>query len=88
MKFTSQDHIDLAKYADSLNIEYMCTPFYPNAVSLLESIGVKRYKIASRSVDNLSLLKTIAETKKPVIMSVGGQSDYNIQTALDIQLTL
>jgi len=50
--------------------------FFPEAVDFLESINVKRYKIASRTCllkDPFSLetLKKKASTKKPVIVSMG-----------------
>ena len=39
----------LKKYADKQRIEFFCSVFYPEAVDHLESLGVKKYKIASRS---------------------------------------
>ena len=50
--------------------------FFPEAVDFLESINVKRYKIASRTCllnDPFSLdtLKAKAQTGKPVIISMG-----------------
>ena len=50
--------------------------FFPEAVDFLESINVKRYKIASRTClfkDPFALetLKKKASTKKPVIISMG-----------------
>ena len=39
----------LKKYADEQNIEFFCSAFYPEAVDHLELIGVKKYKIASRT---------------------------------------
>jgi sialic acid synthase SpsE len=66
----------IKNYADSIGIEFFCSVFYPEAVHFLESIGVKRYKIASRTCtlkDPLSLetLDAVNKTKKPVIVSMG-----------------
>ena len=66
----------LKKYADEQNIEFFCSAFYPEAVDHLESIGVKKYKIASRTCllkDKYSLetLEKVAKTRKPVIISMG-----------------
>ena len=66
----------LKKYADSQNIEFFCSVFYPEGVDYLESLGVKKYKIASRTCllnDNYSLetLENIAKTRKPIIISMG-----------------
>ena len=66
----------LKKYADEQNIEFFCSVFYPEGVDYLESLGVKKYKIASRTCllnDKYSLetLENIAKTGKPVIISMG-----------------
>ena len=66
----------LKKYADEQNIEFFCSVFYPEGVDYLESLGVKKYKIASRTCllnDNYSLetLENIAKTRKPIIISMG-----------------
>ena len=66
----------LKKYADEQNIEFFCSVFYPEGVDYLKSLGVKKYKIASRTCllnDKYSLetLENIAKTRKPVIISMG-----------------
>jgi N,N'-diacetyllegionaminate synthase len=62
--------------SDKNNIEFFCSVFYPEAVDFLESIGVKRYKIASRTCllkDPFALetLKAKAKTRKSIIISMG-----------------
>ena len=66
----------LKKYADEQNIEFFCSAFYPEGVDYLELLGVKKYKIASRTCllkDKYSLetLESVARTRKPVIISMG-----------------
>ena len=66
----------LKKYADDQNIEFFCSVFYPEAVDYLESLGVKKYKIASRTCllndkHSLETLESVARTRKPVIISMG-----------------
>jgi len=68
--------IKLKKFADSLGIEFFCSVFFPEAVDFLESLKIKRYKIASRTCllnDPYSkeTLEKIAKTRKPVIVSMG-----------------
>ena len=70
----------LKKFADKMKIEFFCSAFYPEAIDFLETINVKRYKIASRTCllkDPFSLetLKKKASTKKPVIISMGMGGD-------------
>ena len=66
----------LKKYADKQNIEFFCSVFYPEGVDYLESLGVKKYKIASRTCllndkHSLETLESVARTRKPVIISMG-----------------
>ena len=70
----------LKKISDDFDIEFFCSAFYPEAVDFLESIKVKRYKIASRTCllkDPFSLetLNSKSKTKKPVIISMGMGGD-------------
>jgi sialic acid synthase SpsE len=66
----------LKKFADKIKIDFFCSAFFPEAIDFLESINVKRYKVASRTCllkDPFALetLKKKASTKKPVIISMG-----------------
>jgi len=66
----------LKKLADKNNIEFFCSAFYPEAVDFLEILGVKRYKVASRTCllkDPFALetLRSKSNTKKPIIISMG-----------------
>lgn len=66
----------LKKIADNESIEFFCSAFYPEAVIFLESIGVQRYKVASRTCllkdpHSLETLKQKALTNKPIIISMG-----------------
>ena len=63
-------------FADQTGIEFFCSVFYPEAVNFLETLKVKKYKIASRTCllkdpYSLDTLVTKARTKKPVIISMG-----------------
>jgi sialic acid synthase SpsE len=53
------------------NIEFMASPFDEQRVEWLEEIGVKRYKLASRSIHDNYLIKKVAETKKETLVSLG-----------------
>ncbi len=72
----------IKKIADDEKIEFICSAFYPEAVTFLESLGVKRYKIASRTClmnDPFSkeTLFEKARTKKPMIVSMGMGGDID-----------
>ena len=66
----------LKNICDKVGIEFFCSAFYPEAVDYLEKLGVKRYKVASRTCllkDPYSreTLESKAKTKKPIIVSMG-----------------
>lgn len=61
----------LSQYCEELGIEFLSTPFDMPSVELLESIGVKRYKIGSGNLTDKPLLEAVAATGKPVILSCG-----------------
>lgn len=57
--------------AVELGVDFFSTPFDRESVEYLESIGTDLYKIASFDVVNCELLRQVAATGKPAIMSVG-----------------
>lgn len=64
-------HRELFRYAKSLGINIFSTPFDETAVDFLEKLNCPIYKIASFEMTNLNLIKKVAETKKPLIISTG-----------------
>ena len=70
--------------ADYCPIDWFASGFDDNAIELLEDIGVKRHKIASRSLTDWSLVNKIAKTNKPVIMSTGNHDTGAIKKAVEI----
>ena len=64
-------HNELFKYAKRLKIKIFSTPFSIEGVNFLESLGVQIYKISSFEMNDASLVKAVAKTKKPIILSTG-----------------
>ncbi|TSC59346.1 MAG: N-acetylneuraminate synthase [Parcubacteria group bacterium Gr01-1014_107] len=61
----------LQKLAHRLGIEFFSTPFDETSVDFLEKIRVPCYKIAAYESTDFILLRKVAKTIKPVIVSVG-----------------
>jgi pseudaminic acid synthase len=64
-------HKELFNYAKKLKITCFSTPFDETAVDLLESLNCPFYKVASFEMNHIPLIKRIAQTKKPIIISTG-----------------
>ncbi len=70
--------------ADELGIILFSTPFDDSAVQFLENeVGVECYKIASYEAVHISLLRTVARTGKPVILSIGFASAEEVDLAVE-----
>jgi len=72
----------IKEYSDKHGIEFFASAFYPEAVDFLESLNVKKYKVASRTClfkDPFSreTLTKKSLTRKPVIISMGMGGDKN-----------
>lgn len=61
----------LNRTCEEVGIEFMASVFDVERVAWLEAVGVKRYKLASRSVRDRALIDAVADTGKPVLVSLG-----------------
>lgn len=73
----------LKKLADELGIIFFSSPFDETAVDFLEGVGVPCYKIAAYEATDFVLLRKVAQTGKPVIISFGYSSEAEVLFALD-----
>lgn len=64
-------HEELFNYARSLDLIPFSSPFDPTAVEFLESLNAPIYKIASLETGDHRLIKAVANTGKPIIVSTG-----------------
>ena len=72
---------ELKAHAAAAGVDFFSTPFDRESVECLQSIGTDLYKIASFDVVNHALLREVAATGKPVIMSTGMAAREEIDAA-------
>jgi len=77
-------HKSLFKYAKDLKIKIFSSPFSEEAISFLEKLSCPAYKIASFEMNDYSLIKAAAKTKKPLILSTGLSTMDEIENAIFI----
>ena len=75
-------HAELQQLACSLDLDFFSTPFDLAAIEFLENLDVPAYKIASFEIVDIPLVRAVAQTGKPVIMSTGMSSLSEIDLAV------
>ena len=71
--FEPADYAALAEHAKLCGIDFLSTPFDDAAVDYLQPL-VPFYKIASADITNTPLLRRVARTGKPVVLSTGASN--------------
>ncbi|MGB4839020.1 MAG: pseudaminic acid synthase [Saprospiraceae bacterium] len=77
-------HEAMFKCAKDNGIICFSTPFDDTAVDFLENLGAPVHKIASFENNHFPLLKKVARTGKPVIMSTGASDLSNLAEAVEV----
>lgn len=75
-------HEKLQELAHTLDLTLFSSPFDSTAVDLLESLDMPAYKIASPELIDLPLIRLVARTGKPIIISTGNGTLAEINEAV------
>jgi N,N'-diacetyllegionaminate synthase len=79
-----ETHKELIKYCHAKKIMFLSTPFDLESIELLDSLGLKIFKIPSGEITNLPYLIAIAELNKKVILSSGMATLQEVRDAFEV----
>ena len=75
-------HAPIFERARDRGLVAFSSPFDDTAVDLLEDLGAPVYKIASLEIGDIALLRRVARTGKPVILSTGATTVADVDMAV------
>lgn len=79
--FGPKDYEELAAYCKEVDIDFLSTPFDLEAVDFLNPLQ-KLIKVASADITNFPLLRKVAASRKPIILSTGCSTIQEIRSAV------
>lgn len=83
VEFDREQYIEIGDYATVRGLAWFASPWDEPSVDFLEGINVVAYKVASASVTDLGLLRAMAATGKPVVLSTGMSTLEQIDRAVE-----
>ncbi len=81
--FTPEEWKLLKDHAEHIGLTFLSSVFCPEAVDLLDEIGVAAHKIPSGEVSRIDLLSRVAQSGKPILLSTGMSNWSEIGTAYE-----
>ena len=77
-------HVPLKAFAESLGLVFLSSACDFEAIDELEKIGMPLFKVASFDLSDLELIRSMARTGRPVILSTGMADWMEIQRAVNV----
>ena len=83
-EFSFEEFTRLKEHAVGCGLDFFVTPFDTESLNFLTELGVDRFKIASHGLTNLPLLRAITSTGKPVLLSTGMATQFEVDLAVAV----
>ena len=83
LQLSEDDHIELLKYCRQSGINFLSTAFDEESFDKLTKLGIDVVKVASGDLTNIPLLKHMAQSGLPIILSTGMATLGEIEEALN-----
>lgn len=84
VEFDREQYVEIGDHATLRGLDWFASPWDVPSVEFLEDLNVVAHKVASASVTDHELLRALAATGKPVILSTGMSTLPQIDAAVDI----
>ncbi|MEO3807584.1 N-acetylneuraminate synthase family protein [Sphaerisporangium sp. B11E5] len=84
VEFGADEYAQIGKYCTERGIDWFASPWDVPSVDFLEDMNVVAHKVASASVTDHEMLRRLAETGKPIILSTGMSTLEEIDAAVEI----
>ena len=82
-RLSEDDYRELFAYAAELGVLLLSTPFDPDAVRMLDDLGMPAFKIASADITHLPMLRVVAASGKPILLSTGASTMEEVRRTVD-----
>jgi N-acetylneuraminate synthase/sialic acid synthase len=83
LEFDRDQYQELRDYSREIGVTFFATAFDHRSAELLADLEMPAYKIASADLQNLPLLRHVAEIGRPMIVSTGGANLEDVRRAVD-----
>ena len=84
VEFSREQYVEIGDYATYRGLDWFASPWDEPSVDFLENLNVSAHKVASASVTDIEMLRVLAATGKPIILSTGMSTLNQIDRAVDV----
>lgn len=84
LQLKESDFSLIARHCQEKHIEFLCSPFDLDSLTMLLKLGIRRIKLGSGEITNAPLLLEIGRSKLPVLLSTGMSFMGEVEEALGV----